>query len=188
MKKKSGGHPRSKKALVDIVRGRLYKESHMTTETAPSTRGHVDAASVNALSIGQVSEQYRVSIDTLRYWDRIGILSVQRVGSIRVYMRSDLERLETILQATQAGYRVSELKLALGLDSLLAKPAISGTRLLRDMMGTAEKGTTVKEPMPSKRAYNSAYRRLERAAKATGRKVVIRTSDDQKSLEARIVE
>lgn len=184
-KQKKGARPPTKSSL-DKTRARGYKRTDMTT--AEAVRGQVDAAAYHALPIGQVAEQYGVTVDALRYWDSIGILSVRRVGSIRVYDKDDLEKLDLILRGKEKGYGPKEIRMALQLESLLSKPAISGTRLLREMMAKAERGDTVKEPLPTKSVYNSAYRRLERSAKATGRKVIIRTSEDEKSLEAKIVE
>lgn len=160
----------------------------LRSTTQPPRRGQVDAAAYHALPIGQVAEQYGVTIDALRYWDSIGILSVRRVGSIRVYDKDDLAKLDLILREKEKGYGPKEIRSALESGYQLTQPSTSRTKLLREMLARAERGETVKEALPDKRVYNSAYRRLERAAKAAGRKVVIRTSEDEKSLEARVVE
>lgn len=177
---------------IDILQGPSYSPDGMTTEIAPSTtfRGQVDAEAVNALSIGQVAQNYGVSIDQLRNWDDLGILSPSRVGSQRVYFMADLRRLEMIRRWMAEGYRPKEIRMGLELQHVsIGRRSTSGTKALQEAAGAASVGEWIREPLPDKRAYNSAYRRLERALKGARRKhTPIRTAEDGKSLEARIIE
>jgi MerR family transcriptional regulator/heat shock protein HspR len=53
-------------------------------------------------SIGQVADIYEVHQQTLRQYERIGLLSPSRTeGNTRLYCDRDLERLETILNLTR---------------------------------------------------------------------------------------
>lgn len=188
--KKASGE-RKGAAPIDILRAGSYSPERMTTATAPSTfRGQVDAESVNALSIGQVAQNYQVTIDQLRNWDELGILTPSRVGSQRVYFMADLRRLEMIRRWMAEGYRPKEIRMALEIQHFgLGKRSTSGTKALQEAARASSVGDWIREPLPDKRAYNSAYRRLERALKGAARKhTPIRTSEDGKSLEARIIE
>ena len=199
-KRKPGGtkssktkHAKSGAAPIDIIQVSSYITEGMTTAIAPSTnfRGQVDAESVNALSIGQVAQQYGVSIDQLHGWDRLGILTPSRVGSQRVYFREDLKRLDQLLvwMRPPYNYRPKEIRMALELKLMLGQRSSSGTKALQEQARAARVGDWIQEPLHDKRQYNSAYRRLERALKAAKRKhTPIRTSGDGKCLEARIVE
>ncbi len=63
------------------------------------------------MKIAEVSEQYGISADTLRYYERIGlILPVQRnVSGIRDYCELDLRRVEFIKCMRSAGLPVEVL-------------------------------------------------------------------------------
>lgn len=53
-------------------------------------------------SIGQVAESYDVHQQTLRQYERLGLLKPSRTeGNTRLYGDTDLERLETILNLTR---------------------------------------------------------------------------------------
>lgn len=181
---KRGGDP------IDILQDTSYIPEGMTTATATSNfRGQVDAEAVNALSIGQVAHQYGVTIDQLRNWDELGILTPSRVGSQRVYFREDLKRLDMIRGWMAEGYRPKEIRMAFELKLMLGRSTTSGTKALQQRIRDAKVGEWVQEPLNDKKQYNSAYRRLERGLKAAKRKhTPIRTSEDGKCLEARIIE
>lgn len=183
-RKKVGGAP------IDISREASYIGERMTTATAPSNfRGQVDAESVNALSIGQVAQNYGITIDQLRNWDELGILTPSRVGSQRVYFRDDLRRLDMIRGWMAEGYRPKEIRMAFELKLMLGRSTTSGTKALQQRIRDASVGDWVREPLSDKKQYNSAYRRLERGLKAAKRKhTPIRTSEDGTCLEARIIE
>lgn len=69
--------------------------------------------------IGEVSRQYNVPIDTLRYYDRIGLLSPERLGSLRRYSRDNCRRLETILKMKKLMFSLEEIQTILALDDLV---------------------------------------------------------------------
>jgi DNA-binding transcriptional MerR regulator len=63
------------------------------------------------MKIGEVSQRYDVSIDTLRYYERIGLIpAVQRNGGgVREYSELDLRRVEFIKCMRSAGLPIETL-------------------------------------------------------------------------------
>jgi len=61
--------------------------------------------------IGQVSEKLGLSVDTLRYYEKSGLLPpVARSGSgVRVYDEKDLSRLKFIQRAQKMNFTLSEI-------------------------------------------------------------------------------
>lgn len=51
--------------------------------------------------IGVVCEMFHIHPQTLRMYEREGLLSPRRVGGARLYSRQDLERIRTILNLTK---------------------------------------------------------------------------------------
>lgn len=63
-------------------------------------------------SIGQVSKLFEISKDTLRHYDKIGILKpeVNETNGYRYYYEEDLEKLGLILETKYLGIPLSEIK------------------------------------------------------------------------------
>jgi DNA-binding transcriptional MerR regulator len=64
------------------------------------------------LKIGQVAEQSGVSIDAIRYYERLGLLPVapRTRGGFRLYSREQVERLQAIRQAQSFGLSLKEIR------------------------------------------------------------------------------
>ena len=63
------------------------------------------------MQIGDVSKITGISISTLRYYDRNGLLSVNRTnGGIRVFSKNDLEALRIINCLKNSGMKICEIK------------------------------------------------------------------------------
>ncbi len=62
--------------------------------------------------IGDISKQLGLSADTLRYYEKIGLLhSVKRTASgIRVYSDKDISRLKFIQRAQKMNFSLAEIK------------------------------------------------------------------------------
>lgn len=62
-------------------------------------------------SIGEVSERTGLTADTLRYYERIGLLRTvgRSAGSRRCYQRADVERLGFICRAKQMDFSLAEI-------------------------------------------------------------------------------
>lgn len=72
------------------------------------------------LRIGELSRRTRCNIETIRYYERIGLLPPPpRVGRYRSYGISDVERLRFIRSARELGFTLDEVRtlLALALEA-----------------------------------------------------------------------
>lgn len=64
------------------------------------------------LSIGQAARALGLSADTLRYYDRIGLLRPSHRGANgrRYYGEADLQRLRFVRRAQTMGYRLAQIR------------------------------------------------------------------------------
>lgn len=72
-------------------------------------------------SIGQVSKLFEISKDTLRHYDKIGVLKpeVNETNGYRYYYEEDLEKLGLILETKYLGIPLSEIKKTIESESLM---------------------------------------------------------------------
>ena len=70
------------------------------------------------ITIGQLAETAGVNVETIRYYQRIGLLPRPKrdYGSIRRYSADDLKRLRFIKRAQALGFSLDEVALLLGLS------------------------------------------------------------------------
>ena len=67
---------------------------------------------------GQFAKQVDVTVETVRYYQRKGLLDTPNsTGGIRRYGQHDLRRLKFIRKAQEAGFTLREIKELIGLDS-----------------------------------------------------------------------
>ena len=80
----------------------------MLKPAAPGTR----------ITVGQLAEAAEVNVETIRYYQRIGLLPLPKKdhGSIRRYSADDLKRLRFVKRAQALGFSLSEVALLLGLS------------------------------------------------------------------------
>jgi len=66
---------------------------------------------MNSYSIGKVARQLTLSMDTLRYYEKIGLLpKINRATSgIRLYSDKDISRLKFIKRAQQMNFTLTEI-------------------------------------------------------------------------------
>lgn len=70
----------------------------------------------NAIPIGELSRRTRCNIETIRYYERIGLIpSPPRRGRYRSYDREDVARLAFVRRARQLGFTLGEVRALLGL-------------------------------------------------------------------------
>lgn len=64
------------------------------------------------MKIGQVSKQLGLSVDTLRYYEKFGLLPniARDSAGIRFYSKKDLSRLKFILRSQQMNFKLAEIK------------------------------------------------------------------------------
>jgi len=59
--------------------------------------------------IGQLAEEFDVTLRTLRFYEDKELLSPRRVGSTRIYSRSDRARLKIILLGKRLGFSLADV-------------------------------------------------------------------------------
>ena len=78
----------------------------------------VQGQGVKSLTIGKLAESGGVGVETIRFYQRRGLLDQPtRESGIRRYGSEDLRRLRFIRQAQSAGFTLQEIKELLDLDS-----------------------------------------------------------------------
>lgn len=72
----------------------------------------------NKLTVGQLAKMAGVNVETVRYYQRIGLLTApeRTYGSIRRYDRDTLRRLRFIKRAQRLGFVLAEVSSLLMLD------------------------------------------------------------------------
>lgn len=69
------------------------------------------------ITIGKLAKQCHVSVETIRYYQRIGLLRVpETTASYRYYNEQDVETLSFIQKAKDAGLQLSEVQELLNLQ------------------------------------------------------------------------
>ncbi len=76
-----------------------------------------DITASRALPIGELSRETGVNIETIRYYERIGLMPAppRSSGGHRVYDRDHLRRLSFIHRSRKLGFRIEEIRELLGL-------------------------------------------------------------------------
>jgi MerR family mercuric resistance operon transcriptional regulator len=73
---------------------------------------------MNAMSIGNLAKSADVGVETVRYYQRRGLLGVpSRDAGIRRYDEDDLRRLRFVRQAQSAGFTLEQIGELLALDA-----------------------------------------------------------------------
>ncbi len=70
-----------------------------------------------SMKIGELAKKAKVNIDTIRYYERRGLLSKPRRSSsgYRIYSEADAKRLLFIIHAKSLGFTLEEIKVLLSL-------------------------------------------------------------------------
>lgn len=76
---------------------------------------------MEALTIGRLAKAAGVSVETVRYYERRGLLEQpERRGGYRHYSAADVERLESVRRAKTFGFTLSEINELLAAGDVLA--------------------------------------------------------------------
>lgn len=68
------------------------------------------------IAIGELSRRTRCNIETIRYYERIGLLpKAARRGRYRSYGPTDVERLHFVRRARELGFTLDEIRALLGI-------------------------------------------------------------------------
>jgi DNA-binding transcriptional MerR regulator len=60
-------------------------------------------------TIGQMAEQYKITLRALRFYESSGLIHPKRRGTTRLYSAVDRQRLEMILRGRQLGFSLAEI-------------------------------------------------------------------------------
>lgn len=79
--------------------------------------GNAWASSRSAIQIGEAAQQAKLSIDTIRFYERKALLprAPRTMGQFRLYTAEDVARLTFIKQMQGLGFSLQEIKQLLGL-------------------------------------------------------------------------
>lgn len=62
------------------------------------------------MNIGEVSEKFNLSNDTLRYYEKIGLLgSIKKINGKRQYQDADIERINFVICMKKAGFTLDDI-------------------------------------------------------------------------------
>lgn len=68
------------------------------------------------MTIGEVSLKYNISMDTLRYYEKIGLIeNITKSKGKREYKEDDLKRIEFIICMKNAGFKLEDIIMFLSL-------------------------------------------------------------------------
>lgn len=72
----------------------------------------------SGITVGQLARAAAVNVETVRYYQRIGLLPLPRrdYGSIRRYWAEDMKRIRFIKRAQKLGFSLDEVAMLLGLS------------------------------------------------------------------------
>lgn len=71
----------------------------------------------NNLTIGQFAKAVGVGVETVRYYQRQGLLAIPQTKGIRRYAEPDIRQLRFIKNAQKAGFTLKEIKELIALDA-----------------------------------------------------------------------
>jgi MerR family mercuric resistance operon transcriptional regulator len=91
---------------------------HATVCSRYRRKGFLSAArpgSGTAIAIGELAQRTRCNVETIRYYERVGLLPVPgRKGRFRRYGRADVQRLAFVRRARVLGFTLDEVRALLG--------------------------------------------------------------------------
>lgn len=108
-------------------------------------------------TITQLAETFKVTTRTIRYYEELGILSPERLGSrTRIYSKKDMTRLRLILRGKKFGFSLEEIKEMISLfdEDLTGKKQLEktieyGVIKIEEVRTRIEELTELKEEMES---------------------------------------
>jgi DNA-binding transcriptional MerR regulator len=86
-------------------------------------------AKQRGFTIGDLAQEFGVSLRTLRFYVDRGMLSPRRDGATRIYSENDRTRLVTILKGKQLGFTLTEIG-----ETLDATTGVGGLKLSLDLV------------------------------------------------------
>ncbi|MEG6612043.1 MerR family transcriptional regulator [Pseudoclostridium thermosuccinogenes] len=71
--------------------------------------------------IGEVSKKFNIGIETLRYYDKIGLLIAKRKNNLRYYSEEDVKKLQNIMAMKEMMFSLEDIKRILEIDERIDK-------------------------------------------------------------------
>jgi DNA-binding transcriptional MerR regulator len=68
---------------------------------------HADAAT---FTIGQLAQEFGLTLRALRFYESLGLLTPQRNGAVRLYAQADRDRIALIVQGKGLGFTLREIR------------------------------------------------------------------------------
>jgi DNA-binding transcriptional MerR regulator len=118
---RAGSPDRSPDAGAVNRRGGWFRPHQAQQESSPS-----DSNGDRPLTIGEVAQEYGITLRTLRFYEAKCLLTPYRHGATRLYRSSDCKRLSVILTGRRLGFTLAEIK------HLLNRPHDGGLHLTRE--------------------------------------------------------
>lgn len=85
------------------------------------------------MKIGTFAQRTGVPIDTLRYYDHIGLLSPKRTGGIRIYTEDDAKTMESIQALKSMQFTLDEIREIMTLDQAIDQSLTDESNCLETM-------------------------------------------------------
>lgn len=119
---------------------------------------------MNSLKTGQLAEQAGVNVETLRFYERQGLLPEppRRPSGYREYPPDTVQRIRFIQRAKELGFTLREIK---GLLELRVDPDTTCTQVRNR---AAEKIADVKQKISDLKAIERALKKLMNTCRGTG--------------------
>lgn len=78
----------------------------------PTHKGRTRAkdADLRVYGIQDVAQELGLTLRTLRFYEKEGLIAPQRVGSTRAYSRREIGRIQLILRGKRLGFSIKEIK------------------------------------------------------------------------------
>lgn len=113
--------------------------------------------------IGEVSKEYCIGVETLRYYDRIGLLTVERRKNNRHYTEKDIKKLQNIIAMKEMMFTLEDIKKLLEIDERIDK-GLENKTIDKDSINTLLEGVKLKhiEIIDKEKQLNKVKNHLEK--------------------------
>ena len=153
----TGSNTRPGSSGNGIDSGSADRQTPQDSQQTPSLSGFTPDRS---LTIGEVAQQYGITLRTLRFYEAKRLLMPYRHGATRLYRLSDRKRLNMILTARRLGFTLAEIKHLLSKTNgealhLTREQCVKQIKLLEQQKRSIETAIT-----ELREIHTSFYRRL----------------------------
>lgn len=117
---------------------------------------------MNGMTIGRLAQAAGVGVETVRFYQRRGLLAVPKsAGAIRRYDAEDLRRLRFIRRAATAGFTLADIEELIRLDATEDRPRAAAM--------ASERLAALDAKIADLEAARTALSRLSKACSSGGR-------------------